>query len=120
MDACVCTQGASVFVPVRLLGPSFIFMLTYVWSRNFPTSNVSLMGLVSIQAFYLPFALMALSLAMGGDWISDLLGIVVGHLCAPSLLTACYCACERSEEPGTPEPFQWSSELSRAHNRNQG
>ncbi|BDA49288.1 Derlin-1 [Coccomyxa sp. Obi] len=76
----VSLLGASVFVPVRLLGPSFIFMLTYVWSRNFPTSNVSLMGLVSIQAFYLPFALMALSLAMGGDWISDLLGIVVGHL----------------------------------------
>lgn len=86
--ASVCTQGASVVVPVRLLGPSFIFMLTYVWSRNFPTSNVSLMGLVSIQAFYLPFALMALSLAMGGDWISDLLGIVVGHLCAPLLVSA--------------------------------
>lgn len=69
--------------PVRLLGPSLIFMLIYVWSRNFPTSNVSIMGLVSLQAFYLPFALAALSLAMGGDWISDLLGILVGHLCAP-------------------------------------
>ena len=62
------------------LGPSLIFMLTYVWSRNFPTGNVSLMGLANIQAFYLPFALMGLSLVMGGDWMSDLLGILAGHL----------------------------------------
>lgn len=55
-------------------------MLTYVWSRNFPTGNVSLMGLANIQAFYLPFALMGLSLVMGGDWMSDLLGILAGHL----------------------------------------
>lgn len=66
-------------------------MLTYVWSRNFPTSNVSLMGLVSIQAFYLPFALMGLSLAMGGDWMSDLLGILVGHLCAPTYPSCLAC-----------------------------
>ncbi len=32
------------------LGPSLIFMLTYVWSRNFPTTNVSLMGLVHARA----------------------------------------------------------------------
>ena len=38
---------------------------------------------VNLQAFYLPFALMALSVLMGGDWISDAMGIVVGHLCAP-------------------------------------
>ena len=38
------------------------------------------MGLVSLQAFYLPFAMLALSLVMGGDWMSDLLGILAGHL----------------------------------------
>lgn len=49
------------------------------------------MGLVSIQAFYLPFALMGLSLAMGGDWMSDLLGILVGHLCAPTYPSCLAC-----------------------------
>ncbi len=47
---------------------------------NFPTGSVSIMGLVSLQAFYLPFAMLALSLVMGGDWMSDLLGILAGHL----------------------------------------
>ena len=67
-------------VPVAFLGPSLIFMMTYVWSRHFPTGIVSIMGLVSLQAFYLPFAMLALSLVMGGDWLSDLLGILAGHL----------------------------------------
>ncbi len=79
-------------VPVQLLGPSLIFMMVYVWSRNFASSNISLMGLVSIQAFYLPFALLALDLAMGGDWMSDLLGIIVGHLCAPFSCLFCHVA----------------------------
>ena len=39
---------------------------------------------MSLQAFYLPFALAALSFFMGGDWVSDVLGIVVGHLCVIS------------------------------------
>lgn len=31
------------------LGPSLVFMLLYVWSREFPTSTVSIMGLVNLQ-----------------------------------------------------------------------
>ena len=73
-------QGASLLLPVAFLGPSLIFMMTYVWSRNFPTGSVSIMGMVTLQAFYLPFAMLALSLVMGGDWLSDLLGILAGHL----------------------------------------
>ena len=73
-------QGVSLVMPVAFLGPSLIFMMMYVWSRNFPSGNVSIMGLVNLQAFYLPFAMLALSLIMGGDWVSELLGILAGHL----------------------------------------
>jgi Derlin-2/3 len=62
------------------MGSSLVFMLVYLWSRNFPTGNVSLMGVVTIQAFYMPFALLGLSFIMGGNWLSDLLGIFAGHL----------------------------------------
>jgi hypothetical protein len=37
---------------------------------------------VTLQAFYLPFALLGLSLLLGGNWVADLLGILAGHLCA--------------------------------------
>lgn len=73
-------QGVSLVMPVAFLGPSLIFMMMYVWSRNFPSGNVSIMGMVNLQAFYLPFAMLALSLIMGGDWVSELLGILAGHL----------------------------------------
>ena len=32
------------------------------------------------QAVYLPFCLVAISLVMGGDWMMELLGILVGHV----------------------------------------
>ena len=35
---------------------------------------------VTLQAFWLPFAMLALSLVMGGNWVSDALGILAGHL----------------------------------------
>lgn len=35
---------------------------------------------VTLQAFWLPFAMLALSLVMGGSWLSDALGILAGHL----------------------------------------
>ena len=35
-------------MPMGFLGPSLMFMMVYVWSRNFPTTNVSLMGLVRV------------------------------------------------------------------------
>jgi Derlin-2/3 len=57
-----------------------IFMLVYVYSRNFPNQQTSIWGLVTIQTFYLPFAFLALTVIQGGDPIPDLLGIFVGHL----------------------------------------
>ena len=45
--ACVPpVQAVSLAVPVAFPGPSLIFMMVYVWSRNFPSNNISLMGLV--------------------------------------------------------------------------
>ncbi|CAN6880261.1 unnamed protein product, partial [Brassica oleracea] len=52
---------------------SLVFMLLYLWSREFPNANISLYGLVNLKvlkAFYLPWAMLAL----------DLLGIIAGHL----------------------------------------
>ena len=36
-----------------------------------------------VQAFYLPLVFLAISLCMGGDWLGELMGVLVGHLCAP-------------------------------------
>lgn len=32
------------------------------------------------QGFYLPFALLAFSVMVGGNWVADVLGILGGHM----------------------------------------
>ncbi|KAF6146321.1 hypothetical protein GIB67_042363 [Kingdonia uniflora] len=55
-------------------------MLLYVWSREFPTAQVNIYGLVSLKAFYLPWAMLALDVIFGSPIMPDLLGIMAGHL----------------------------------------
>ncbi|KAF9616012.1 hypothetical protein IFM89_027951, partial [Coptis chinensis] len=62
------------------LGVSLVFMLVYVWSREFPNAKVNIYGLVALRAFYLPWAMLALDVIFGSSPMPDLLGILAGHL----------------------------------------
>ncbi|XP_042517508.1 derlin-1 [Macadamia integrifolia] len=62
------------------LGISLVFMLLYVWSREFPNAQISIYGLVTLKAFYLPWAMLALDVIFGSPLTPDLLGIIAGHL----------------------------------------
>ncbi|XP_047311337.1 derlin-1 [Impatiens glandulifera] len=62
------------------LGVSLVFMLLYVWSREYPNANISLYGLVTLKAFYLPWAMLAMDVIFGSKILPDLLGILAGHL----------------------------------------
>ncbi|XP_012076839.1 derlin-1 isoform X2 [Jatropha curcas] len=62
------------------LGISLVFMLVYVWSREFPNAQINIYGLVTLKAFYLPWAMLALDVIFGSHIMPDLLGIIAGHL----------------------------------------
>ncbi|KAG9130102.1 hypothetical protein Leryth_012851 [Lithospermum erythrorhizon] len=62
------------------LGVSLVFMLLYVWSREFPSANINIYGLVTLKAFYLPWAMLGLDVIFGSPIMPDLLGIITGHL----------------------------------------
>lgn len=68
------------FLYSPFLGISLVFMLVYVWSREFPNANINIYGLVTLKAFYLPWAMLALDVIFGSPIVPDLLGIVAGHL----------------------------------------
>ncbi|KAH0460160.1 hypothetical protein IEQ34_010823 [Dendrobium chrysotoxum] len=55
-----------------------VFMLLYVWSREFPNAQVNIYGLVTLKAFYLPWTTLALDVLFGAS--PDLMGIIAGHL----------------------------------------
>ncbi|KAH0979241.1 hypothetical protein GBA52_006418 [Prunus armeniaca] len=58
------------------MGPSVVFMIVYVWSREFPNARINIYGL----GFYLPWALLGLDLIFGDPLKPDILGMVAGHL----------------------------------------
>lgn len=72
--------SAIPFFWTPFLAISLVFMLLYVWSREFPNAQINLYGLVALKAFYLPWAMLALDVIFGSALMPDLLGIIAGHL----------------------------------------
>ena len=77
--------GVFVLLPLPLIVPSLglpffasslVFMLLYLWSRENPNANTSIMGLVTLKAFCLPWGMMGATAMMGGSIVPDLLGVV--------------------------------------------
>lgn len=65
------------------LSSSLAFVPIYLWSRRHPSTPISLFGMITITAPYLPVALVAFSWLLSGTWkaaASDLVGCAVGHI----------------------------------------
>ncbi|CAL4902601.1 unnamed protein product [Urochloa decumbens] len=62
------------------LGIPMVSMLLYVWSREYPNSQINMYGLVQLRSFYLPWAMLGLDVIFGSPLLPGLLGIMVGHL----------------------------------------
>ncbi|XP_073127976.1 derlin-1.1-like [Henckelia pumila] len=62
------------------LGPSLVFVIVYVWSREFPNARVNVHGLFELKGFYVPWYMLAIDLLLGNSLKSGLKGIAAGHL----------------------------------------
>jgi Derlin-2/3 len=82
----VCMIILGIFVQsfnkIKFLSHSLSFMMVYVWARGRENQHMrmSLLGLYTFRAPYLPWVLFVFSLMLGNPPGTDLLGIVVGHL----------------------------------------
>ncbi|KAJ4832758.1 ER-associated protein degradation protein [Turnera subulata] len=72
--------GAIPIFHTYFMGISLVFMLLYVWSREYPNAQINIYGLVTLKAFYFPWAMLALDVIFGSPIMPDLLGIIAGHL----------------------------------------
>ena len=76
-------QCLSPLFNLPFLSSPLAFVPIYVWSRRHPSTPISLFGLITITAPYLPIALVAFSWVLNGTWkaaAGDLVGCAVGHL----------------------------------------
>ncbi|KAI0031051.1 Der1-like protein [Vararia minispora EC-137] len=65
------------------LSSPLAYVPIYFWSRRHPSTPISLFGIVTITAPYLPFALICFSWLLSGTWtaaVTDLIGCAVGHI----------------------------------------
>jgi len=75
--------GLSPLFNLPFLSSPLAYVPIYFWSRRHPSTPISLFGLLTITAPYLPFALVAFSWVLSGTWraaASDLVGCAVGHI----------------------------------------
>lgn len=71
-----------VMVPsqsIRFLNPALTSMIVYIWARRHPTVRMNLMGLLTFQAPFLPFVMLALNFLLGGSVRSEIMGMLLGH-----------------------------------------
>ena len=79
----ISSQGLSPLFNLPFLSSPLAYVPIYFWSRRHPSTPISLFGLLTITAPYLPFALVAFSWVLTGTWraaASDLVGCAVGHV----------------------------------------
>lgn len=76
-------KAISPLVNLPFLSSPLAFIPIYIWSRRHPSTPISLFGLVTITAPYLPLALVGLAWILNGTWraaAGDLIGCAVGHI----------------------------------------
>ncbi|KAF7836323.1 derlin-1.1 isoform X1 [Senna tora] len=72
--------GAIPFCWNPFMGVSVVYMIIYVWGREFPNARITIYGVVYLKGFYLPWAVLGLDLIFGHALKPGLVGMVAGHL----------------------------------------
>jgi len=83
LQSSVMLLAISPLVNLPFLSSPLAFVPIYVWSRRHPSTHISLFGIVTITAPYLPLALVGFSWLLNGTWraaAGDLIGCAVGHI----------------------------------------
>lgn len=69
-----------VFFPIPpAFSKNLVYFVMYVWSKRNPTAQANIWG-IPMQAIYLPFAYLALTVFMGNPFFNLIHGLVIGHL----------------------------------------
>jgi len=63
----------------NFLGSALTFMMTYVWGRRNEDVRMSMFGVISFTAPYLPWVMLAFGFLVGNPVDMSIVGILVGH-----------------------------------------
>ena len=63
----------------NFLGSALTFMMTYVWGRRNEDVRMTMLGVLTFTAPYLPWVMLSFSFLVGNSITMSVLGILVGH-----------------------------------------
>jgi Derlin-2/3 len=63
----------------NFLGSALTFMMTYVWGRRNEDVRMTMLGILTFTAPYLPWVMLSFSFLVGNSITMSVLGILVGH-----------------------------------------
>lgn len=70
----------SYYLMMPFLAISMLFVIIYLWSREFANETISVYNLFNIEGFYLPWVFCVIRVLMGGSAVPVLIGIFTGHV----------------------------------------
>ncbi|XP_073530715.1 derlin-2-like isoform X1 [Phyllobates terribilis] len=76
----ITKQVFGLLVDLSFMGQAFTLMLVYVWCRRNPYVRINILGILTVQAPYMPWVLLLFSILVGDSILVDALGIAAGHL----------------------------------------
>lgn len=76
----LCCVIAGLFIGMPLLMDAMILSVLYVWCQLYKDVIVSFWFGTRFKAMYLPWILLAFNMIINGGGLTELIGIVVGHL----------------------------------------
>lgn len=85
----VCFKVVGLFINMVFLGPAFMIMIVYIWSRRNPYIRMNFFGLINFYAPYLPWVLLAFSFLLGNSITVDIMGEVIDINFIPILCSFC-------------------------------
>ena len=63
----------------NFLGSALTFMMTYVWGRRNEDVRMTMLGILTFTAPYLPWVMLSFSFLVGNSITMSIIGIIVGH-----------------------------------------
>jgi len=76
----ICSLAPWILKSHPFLGSALTFMMTYVWGRRNEDVRMTMLGLISFTAPYLPWVMVCFNWIVGNSVRMSLMGICVGHM----------------------------------------
>ncbi|KAL8552506.1 hypothetical protein ACS0TY_001261 [Phlomoides rotata] len=72
--------GIPYFWSIYFTGPCIVYVIGYIWGREFPNARINVHGLFELKGFYMPWYMLTVDALLGNPLKQGFMGIGAAHL----------------------------------------